>query len=144
MNIKQEQGERANHKSPESSPISDLASGYRAGDAAFARWAAGYGVIRHTDETQIRVHEMVEMLCRERSVRQSDPYEVLTAADRVASAAMWLVVHMSYAQSVYLDGRRMESTDFKPEPEGHTGGSLNMAVGYVGYLAANALSGITR
>ena len=51
---------------------------------------------------------------------------------------------MSYAKSVYLDGRRMENMDFKSEPEGHTGGSLNMAVGYAGYLAANAMSGVTR
>ncbi|HWV58499.1 MAG TPA: hypothetical protein VNZ57_13680, partial [Longimicrobiales bacterium] len=34
--------------------------------------------------------------------------------------------------------------DFKPRPEGHTGGALNMVPAYVGYLAANALTGQTR
>ena len=45
-------------------------------------------MIRHTDETQVRVHEMVETLCRERPVRPAELFDVLTAADRVASAAM--------------------------------------------------------
>jgi phosphoketolase len=38
----------------------------------------------------------------------------------------------------------MAMEDFKPVPEGHVGGSLNMAIAYAGYLAANALSGLTR
>ena len=63
------------------------------------------------------------------------------AADRIASAAMWLVVHETYARSVYLDGRALGAEDFKPAPEGHTGGALNMVPAYAGYLAANALSG---
>ena len=38
----------------------------------------------------------------------------------------------------------LEAEDFKPSPEGHMGGSLNMAIAFAGYLAANALSGHTR
>ncbi len=147
MNPKRETGTGVDQEMPplrDRRLIEERAAGYRAGDAAFARWASGYGVIRHTEETQVRVHELVAMLCRERPACPADLYEVLTAADRVANASMWLVVHMTYARNVYLDGRCLEGTDFKPEPEGHTGGSLNMAVGYVGYLAANALSGLTR
>lgn len=71
-------------------------------------------------------------------------YRLLAAADRVASAAMWLAVHMTYARNVYLDGRDLAQDDFKPDPEGHTGGVLNMIPAYVGYLAANSLTGTTR
>src|SRR5688572_22681106 len=74
----------------------------------------------------------------------SDVWSVLYAADRVASAGMWLVVHETYARSVYLDGRALKRDDFKTAPEGHTGGSLNMVPAYTGYMAANALAGLTR
>jgi phosphoketolase len=57
---------------------------------------------------------------------------------------MWLVVHETYAQRVYLDGRALRGEDFKPRPEGHTGGALNMVPAYAGYLGANALTGTTR
>lgn len=57
---------------------------------------------------------------------------------------MWIVVHETYARSVYLDGRELQSDDFKPDPEGHTGGSLNMVPAYAGYMAANAIAGQTR
>lgn len=33
---------------------------------------------------------------------------------------------------------------FKPAPEGHTGGSLNMVPAFVGYLAANMITATTR
>jgi phosphoketolase len=71
-------------------------------------------------------------------------YDVLHAADRIASAAMWVVVHQTYADRVYLDGRDLATEEFKPNPEGHTGGSLNMVPAYVGYMAANAIAGMTR
>jgi phosphoketolase len=108
-------------------------------------WAAGYGVIRHTPLTRRRVAAMLAAL-GERGERGEGPPapDILAAADRVASAAMWLVVHETYARSVYLDGRPLAAADFKPAPEGHTGGSLNMVPAYTGYLAANALTGVTR
>ncbi|MGH7349552.1 MAG: hypothetical protein ACREI6_06020, partial [Candidatus Rokuibacteriota bacterium] len=71
-------------------------------------------------------------------------WEVLHAADRIACAGMWLVVHETYARCVYLDGRGLRAEDFKSHPEGHTGGALNMVPAYTGYLAANALAGVTR
>ena len=52
-----------------------------------------------------------------------DIYRMLRAADNIASAAMWSVVHMTYARKVYTDGRSLAHADFKPTPEGHTGGS---------------------
>jgi phosphoketolase len=124
---------------------SERAALYRKSNAAFAHWAAGYGVIVHDDETQVRVHEMAELLHeRGRIGRPEDAYVILAAADRVTSAAMWLVVHSTYARNVHLDGRDLSAGDFKAIPEGHTGGSLNMVPAYTGYLAANALAGLTR
>jgi phosphoketolase len=119
--------------------VSTMATG-RVGD-----WAAGYGVIRHTPLTRRRVAAMLQDL-GERGERGAGPpaQDILAAADRVASAAMWLVVHETYARTVYLDGRPLTAEDFKPAPEGHTGGSLNMVPAYAGYLAANALTGVTR
>lgn len=120
-------------------------AGYLAGNAAAQKWASGYGAIQHTDETQARVIAMASMLQQE-GVRGDgvELFELLHAADRVANAGMWLVVHQTYARNVYLDGRPLATEDFKPKPEGHTGGSLNMVPAYTGYLAANALTGTTR
>ncbi|MFQ5551164.1 MAG: xylulose 5-phosphate 3-epimerase, partial [Gemmatimonadales bacterium] len=108
-------------------------------------WAAGYGVIQHQDITQVRVYEMADLLLQQGAVPdKSTVYRTLVAADRIASAAMWLVVHMTYARNVHLDNRDLEAADFKLDPQGHTGGSLNVVPAYVGYLAVDALSGITR
>jgi phosphoketolase len=71
-------------------------------------------------------------------------YALLSALDRLTSAALWLVVHQTYARTVYVDGRPLDVADFKARPEGHTGGALNMVPAYAGYLAANALTGLTR
>lgn len=130
---------------PDDGSKRQLAAHYRETSASCAGWAAGYGVIRHSDDTQIRVHELVQqMLAAGRLDAADTAYRILAAADRVASAALWLTVHMTYARRVYMDGRELAADDFKPKPEGHTGGSLNMVPAYLGYLAANALSGITR
>lgn len=125
--------------------IRERAELYRRKNAAFAQWAAGYGVISHDDVTQVRIYEMADLL-KVRGVAGSveDVFRVLAAADHISSAAMWLVVHMTYAGSVHMDGRDLEPDDFKQEPEGHTGGALNMVPAYVGYLALNTLTGLTR
>lgn len=109
------------------------------------RWAEGYGAITHDLGTVARVFAMADTLAT-RGVGGDGVglFEVLHAADRLANAAMWLVVHQTYARNVYLDGRRLDAGDFKPQPEGHTGGALNMVPAYVGYLAANAMTGVTR
>ncbi len=108
-------------------------------------WAKGYGPIQHTVETQARVFSMAERLAvlglRGDGVSL---FHLLYALDRVTSAAMWVVVHETYARNVYLDGRNLLADDFKPKPEGHTGGSLNMVPAYAGYMAINAITGHTR
>ena len=122
-----------------------LAVASRENDPVFARWAAGYGVIQHEDSSQAAVSRLAESLFRTgRTPDVKWTLEKLQAADRLTSAAMWLVVHMTYAQSVDPEGAFLDARDFKPSPEGHTGGSLNMVPAYVGYLLANVLTGTTR
>jgi phosphoketolase len=118
---------------------------YRKNNPAADRWADGYGVIRHSIETQYRVFAMADLLAA-RSVRGDGVslFDLLYAADRVANAAMWVVVHETYARNVYLDGRELSREDFKKNPEGHTGGALNMVPAYTGYMTANAVTGTTR
>jgi phosphoketolase len=117
----------------------------RAENPDFARWAKGYGVIRHSEATQVRIAGMESRLAEQGIRGDGVPfYDLLHALDRVASAGMWLVVHETYARDVYTDGRPLSAEDFKPRPEGHTGGALNMVPAYAGYLGLNALTGITR
>ena len=88
-------------------------------EPTFAQWAAGYGPIRHTPSTRARVRAMVRALeSRVGRAARSRAWQVLHAADRIATAGMWLVVHETYARSVYLDGRPLGAEDFKPNPEG--------------------------
>ena len=118
---------------------------YRQHDPHFAEWAKGCGVITHDPLTQVRIHDMVSLMVESGLVKAPETaYRRLAAADRIANAAMWLVVHMTYANRVYTDGRALAAADFKTSPQGHTGGALNMVIGYVAYLAANALDGVTR
>jgi len=125
--------------------VEALAARYRSEDPVFAEWAAGYGVIQHDDLTQTRMHDMIAALVAAGSLPDvATGYCRLVAADRVASAGLWLVVHMTYTQRVCMDGAPLLAADFKPNPEGHTGGSLNMVLAYAAYLALNALDGHTR
>ena len=117
---------------------------YRRNNPAAAEWIAGYGAIQHSTETQDRIFQLVESLDFHGTSGGTPLFELLHALDKVTSASMWLVAHQSYAQNVYLDGRALAAEDFKPAPEGHMGGSLNMVPGYMGYMAANAITGHTR
>ena len=104
---------------------------YRSSHPQADQWAKGYGVIEHRVETQTRVFAMAQQIAMS-GVEPDSPalFEFLYALDRVTSAAMWLVVHETYARNVYLDGRDLAPEDFKPSPEGHTGGALNMVPAY--------------
>lgn len=109
------------------------------------RWAKGYGVIQHSIETQARVFQMADSLAARGTHGDDVPlFELIYALDRVASAAMWVVVQETYTRNVYLDGRQLVTEDYKPQPDGHTGGSLNMVPAYAGYMAINAITGNTR
>ena len=114
-------------------------------DTARARWLAGHGPIVHRDDTVDRVDALVARLQDDGRIASMDAaYALLAAADRLACVAMNVVAHMTYARRIDLSGTPLAADDFKPVPEGHTGGSLNMVQGFVGYLLANALTGRTR
>ena len=108
-------------------------------------WFEGYGVIAHSAETRKRIAEMAATLSAENTAGDGVAfYDVLAAADRIANAAMWLAVNQTYAAHIYIDGRDLKTNDFKKDPQGHLGGSLNMIPAYVGYMLANVLTGTTR
>ncbi|MFT7087970.1 MAG: phosphoketolase [Rickettsiales bacterium] len=104
-------------------------------------WEKGYGVVKHSNQTKKRIEEMLSGQIISNKV---DPYELLIAADHLTNASIWLAVHQAYAKNVYLDGRELAKSDFKDDPQGHLGASLNMIPAYVGYMLANALTGFTR
>ncbi|MFH1553503.1 MAG: xylulose 5-phosphate 3-epimerase [Ancylobacter novellus] len=107
---------------------------------AFAIWQKGYGPIKHSAETVERVAALAES----GHMVPDRLYRLLAAADRLTCAAMWTVVHMTYALRVDLSGAPLPANAFKPTPEGHTGGSLNMVPAFVGYLTANTITAKTR
>lgn len=108
-------------------------------------WLAGHGPIVHRDETIKRMETLVTRLIVEgRVADETTAYTLLAAADRLSCVAMNVVAHMTYARRIDLSGAALSAEDFKPTPEGHTGGSLNMVQAFVGYLLANALTGSTR
>lgn len=109
------------------------------------RWLAGHGPIVHRPDTVERVDALVARLRAGGRLEDADAaYVLLAAADRLTCTAMNVVAHMTYARRIDLSGTPLAAEDFKPVPEGHTGGALNMVQAFVGYLLANALSGHTR
>lgn len=118
---------------------------HAASEPAFAEWRKGYGPFTHTPETQAAVYRAAHQWVQAGLQADLDgAYRLLAALDRLASAGLWLVVHMTYARRVRLDGAALLAEDFKSTPEGHTGGALNMVPAYAGYLGLNALTGRTR
>ena len=125
--------------------IQQRAVQYRQRYPQFANWAKGRGVIEHTDLTQVRVFDLCqELVCAGRYDSLDDALIIFEAADTLTNAAMWLVAHMTYASRVDLSGQPLAADDFKENPQGHTGGSLNMVPAYLGYITANTLAGLTR
>jgi phosphoketolase len=111
----------------------------------FARWQAGHGPVQHSPQTSAAVFRLAHQLVQN-GMQPDLPsvYRLLQALDSLTAAGLWLVVHMTYARRVRLDGQPLQADDFKPVPEGHTGGALNMVPAYAGYLALDALTGETR
>lgn len=114
-------------------------------NSMISRWQQGYGPIQHSQETQMAIAQMAQQLVDEAKQPNTEAvYEKLIALDHLTAAGMWLVVHMTYANRVRLDGSALEADDFKVQPEGHTGGALNMVPAYAAYMTLNALTGETR
>lgn len=115
------------------------------GPDAYACWQQGYGVIEHSEATLTRVQNLAERLVSAGHQPDTDTvYRKLAALDRLTSAGLWLVVHMTYANRVDVTGEPLTPQDFKLQPQGHTGGALNMVPAYAAYLALNNLTGQTR
>lgn len=114
-------------------------------EPAFAAWQLGYGPVQHSPQTQAAVFRLAHQLVQAgQQPSLAAVYQLLHALDRLSVAGLSLVVHMTYAKRIRLDGAPLAQEDFKARPEGHTGGALNMVPGYAGYLALNALTGQTR
>lgn len=109
----------------------------------YHEWRKGYGMINHHEMTQKHVRHVLNKICKNEGDLEG-LLSLMIAADRVTNAAMWLVVHQTYANYVDLSGTELQAENFKENPQGHTGGSLNMIPAYVGYMLANSISGITR
>ena len=128
------------------SPIQPAPVDHTAPDCPdYRHWCEGYGAIQHTDITKHQVRVLAEHLVA--AGHQPDAatvYRKLADLDRLTSAGLWLVVHMTYARRVDVSGQPLAPQDFKTNPEGHTGGALNMVPAYAGYLALNNLTGRTR
>jgi phosphoketolase len=107
---------------------------------AFEEWRRGRGPIAHSAATVDRI----AALASSGRFDADTLYRLLGAADRLTCAAIWTVAHMTYATRVDLSGASLPAEAFKQNPEGHTGGSLNMVPAFIGYLVANALTGTTR
>jgi len=125
--------------------IDAVAAHHRDRDEEFARWASGNGVIQHTADTQLAVYQLAGELEEDGLVAsRSECYQRLQALDCLTNAAMWLVVHMTYCKQLHLDGTPVEPEEFKRDPQGHTGGALNMVPAYSALLALNSLTGEHR
>jgi phosphoketolase len=124
--------------------LNERAAAFRLHSPSFAAWAAGYGTILHGDRTQVRVHEMAHVLVEQGAQGQPDEvFELLAAADRIASAAIWLILQMTLAGRSSLENSEMDQFD-RAEGRQFPGDYLHLALAYTGYLAANALTGQTR
>jgi phosphoketolase len=108
-------------------------------------WQPGFGPMVRTPATLQRVGVLADRLLERRAWPDRESiYRVLAAADRLTSAASWVVAHMTYARKIDLSGAALPAHAFKTQPVGRLDGSLSMVPAFVGYLTANVLSGRTR
>ncbi|RBW49099.1 xylulose 5-phosphate 3-epimerase [Marinobacter sp. F3R11] len=113
--------------------------------SGYERWRQGYGVIQHTETTCDHVRALASRLVAAGHQPDTETvYRKLADLDRLTSAGLWLVVHMTYANRVDISGAALSARDYKVSPEGHTGGALNMVPAYAAYMALNNLTGRTR
>src|SRR5690606_21651494 len=108
-------------------------------------WQAGYGPIRHSEQTRERITALaIQLVASGRGEDEEQIYAMLVAADRQTCAGMNVLAHTAYARRVDLVGQPLAAEYFEPVPDGHTGGSLTMVPAFVSDLLADGLSGRTR
>ena len=85
-------------------------------EPTFAAWQAGYGPVQHSAQTQAAVFRLAHQLVQSgQQPSLAQVYQLLQALDRLSVAGLWLVVHMTYARRVRLDGAPMQVEDFKAQ-----------------------------
>src|SRR5690606_5165725 len=83
-------------------------------DSVFEGWPRGYGVIRHPDDAVANVQALAAQLVAARLQPDTDAAcRKLAALDRLTSAGLWLVVHMTYCNRVDLSGADLAAKGFK-------------------------------
>src|SRR5690554_7086751 len=116
-----------------SSPNEQITTpGAAATSPVFQCWQQGYGVIRHSETTASQVQALAQKLVAAGLQPDADSvYRKLIALDRLASAGLWLVVHMSYCNRVDIAGAPLEPKDFKTSPEGQDRKSTRLNFSHV-------------
>ena len=80
----------------------------------FKIWKKGYGVIKHQQITIKRVAHLLELIKQQKIHSDGvDPLDLLISADKITSAARWLVVHQAYAAAIHMDNSPLEQKEFK-------------------------------
>lgn len=87
----------------------------------FNEWSHGYRKIQHTKATVRLVEEYLQRIpleSKDDHRKLLNTIALLKAADRICSASMWLVAHMTYAKRVPMDGSVLSADDFKKKRRG--------------------------
>lgn len=89
----------SNHQEPNEPPVSD-----------YELWRRGYGVIQHSAATCSQARQMASELVAAGLQPDTDMvYRKLASLDRLASAGLWLVAHMTYSNRVDTNGTALAS-----------------------------------
>lgn len=82
-------------------------------------WRSGYGpFVRHPDAVERLAAAAGRLVRRGVWPDEESVCRLLAVADRQASAAMWLAVHMTHARRVDTSGAALPAEAFKDEPQG--------------------------
>lgn len=90
----------------------EQAAQYRRKDSMHARWAEGYGAIRHNDETQVRLYDLAQSLTGRGAAGDAVAfYDLLMALDRLANAGYgWSFIKPTPGTSISTADRLIPKT----------------------------------
>ncbi len=88
-------------------------------------WRRGYGVIQHSETTCDQARHMVsELVAAGLQPDTKSVYRKLASLDRLTSAGLWLVAHMTYTKRVDTSGTPCRPTTSKRTPRATRAGRL--------------------
>ena len=121
--------------------LPSLTAEYRQQDSAFAEWAAGKGLIRHSEAVQQDVLRLLDQLVERRFVdHPAMCLKLLTQLDLLCNQVCWLVVQLSRLQE-WCAGDELPESALRSQPIG----DLRRALAAVPVLCARlALNRLTR